>query len=133
VIRIYDGGPVPRFQHDASRRGALAVGGRVSHDDDTTQFRLLDRALEGQTRFGIFYELDIRIPGIDDFNPQPDLLIIPEDAKFHRYADTFFLIAEVISRSNRAEMIERKLELYRSHPENLYSITIDQSSVHVVV
>ena len=28
-------------------------------------------------------------------------------------------------------MIERKLELYQSHPENLYCLTVDQDSVHV--
>ena len=39
----------------------------------------------------------------------------------------------MISPSNTAEMIERKLELYRSHPDNLYCLTIDQDSVHVAL
>jgi hypothetical protein len=30
-------------------------------------------------------------------------------------------------------MIDRKLELYQSHPDNLYCLTIDQDSVHVTV
>jgi hypothetical protein len=30
-------------------------------------------------------------------------------------------------------MIGRKLELYRSHPDNLYCLTIDQHSVHVAL
>ena len=69
---------------------------------------------------------------LDDFNPEPDLLVIRADASFDRYADQFFLVAEVISPSNTAEMIERKLELYRSHPDNLYCLTIDQDAVHVI-
>jgi Uma2 family endonuclease len=53
------------------------------------------------------------------------------DATYTYYDEQFFLVAEVISPSNTAEMIERKLELYRSHPDNLYCLTIDQDSVHV--
>ncbi len=30
-------------------------------------------------------------------------------------------------------MIERKLELYRGHPDNLYCLTVDQDSVHVTL
>ena len=58
-------------------------------------------------------------------------LVCRADAAFDYYADRFFLVAEVISPSNTAEMIERKLELYQSHPDNLYCLTIDQDSVHV--
>jgi Uma2 family endonuclease len=96
--------------------------------------RLLDRALAiHNPDLEVLYEIGIRIPGLDDFNPEPDLLIIRADASFDRYADQFFLVAEVISPSNTAEMIERKLELYRSHPDNLYCLSIDQDAVHVVL
>ena len=80
-----------------------------------------------------FYELGVRVPGIDDFNPEPDLIVIEAQASFERYADRFYLVAEVVSPSNTAEMIGRKLELYQSHPDNLYCLTIDQDSVHVTV
>ena len=80
-----------------------------------------------------FYELGIRVPDIDDSNPTPDLIVVPTDAGFERYAERFFLVAEVISPSNTPEMIERKLELYRSHPDNLYFLTVDQDSVHVAL
>lgn len=30
-------------------------------------------------------------------------------------------------------MIERKLELYQTHPDNLYCLTVDQDSVHVTL
>jgi Uma2 family endonuclease len=93
---------------------------------------LLDRALERhRPELEAFYELGVRIPNVDDFNPQPDLLVIDAAALFDRYIETYYLVAEVISPSNTAEMIDRKLELYRSHPENLYCLTIDQDSVHV--
>jgi Uma2 family endonuclease len=81
----------------------------------------------------VFYETGVRIPGVEDFNPMPDLLVVRAEAQFERYADDFLLIAEIISPSNPAEMIERKLQLYRSHPENLYCLTVDQDAVHVAL
>ena len=96
--------------------------------------RLIDRALEQHSpHLEAFYEMGIRIPGVADFSPQPDLLVVRADAEFHRYAESFLLVVEIISPSNTAEMIERKLELYQSHPDNLYCLTIDQDSVHVTV
>jgi Uma2 family endonuclease len=96
--------------------------------------RLLDRALEDvRPDLAAYYELGLRLPGVDDFNPIPDVLVVEADAGDERYATSFFLVAEVISPSNSSEMIERKLELYRSHPDNLYCLTIDQDSVHVAI
>jgi Uma2 family endonuclease len=95
---------------------------------------LLDRALR-RNRPGLeaFYELGVRLPGVDDFNPQPDLLVMDLAALSERYVSRYYLVGEVISPSNTAEMIGRKLELYRSHPDNLYCLTIDQDSVHVAL
>ena len=95
---------------------------------------LLDAALaRSRPELEVLYEMGVRIPDIADFNPEPDLLVIAADATFERYADKFFLIAEVISPSNTAEMIERKVELYQRHPDNLYCLTVDQDTVNVAM
>ena len=95
---------------------------------------LLDRSLEvHRPELEAYYEVGIRIPGIDDFSPMPDLLIVRRDDDFQRYAERFVLVAEVISPSNTPEMIERKLELYRTHPDNLYCLTVDQDAVGVTL
>jgi Uma2 family endonuclease len=95
---------------------------------------LLESALaRSRPELEAFYEIGVRVPDVDDFNPEPDLLVIAKDASFGRYADRFFLVAETISPSNTAEMIDRKIELYRSHPDNLYCLTVDQDSVHVTL
>jgi Uma2 family endonuclease len=96
--------------------------------------QLLDPVLEEhRPEFEAYYELGVRIPKINNFNPTPDLVVIDRDAPFERYATRFYVVAEVISPSNTAEMIARKLELYRSHPDNLYCLTIDQDSVHIAL
>jgi len=96
--------------------------------------KLLDGALEQhRPDLEAYYELGVRIPGVDDFNPQPDFVVIDARNFFDRYVDTYYLVGEVISPSNTAEMIDRKLALYQSHPDNLYCLTIDQDSVHVTL
>jgi Uma2 family endonuclease len=95
-------------------------------------FRLLDRAIERKRPDLLtVYELGVRIPGVADFNPTPDLLVLPANARYQRYADTFLFTGEVTSPSNTLEMIERKLELYRSHPDNLYCLQVGQDEVHI--
>jgi Uma2 family endonuclease len=73
----------------------------------------------------------LRIPGVSDFHPQPDIVVCAADAEYQYYADRFQLVVEVISPSNSAEMIERKLDLYMRHPDNRYCLVIDQDAVHV--
>lgn len=80
-----------------------------------------------------YENIGLRLPGANDFNPQPDIAVCGAEADYIYYQDRFLLVAEVISPSNTAEMIDRKLELYRSHPDNLYALTIDQDAVHVTL
>lgn len=80
-----------------------------------------------------FGNAGLRIPGISDFNPQPDIIICAAQPDFEYYADQFSLVAEVLSPSNSVEMIDRKLELYCSHPDNIYCLTVDQDTVHVAL
>ena len=63
-----------------------------------------------------YYDLGVRIPGVDDFHPQPDVVVTSSAAEYSRYVSEFYLVAEVSSPSNTAEMIGRKLDLYRAHP-----------------
>jgi Uma2 family endonuclease len=75
----------------------------------------------------------LRIPGQNDFHPQPDVVVCAATAEYVYHEDRFFLVAEVISPSNTGEMIERKLELYRSHPDNRYCLAVDQDSIHIAL
>ena len=94
---------------------------------------LRKRLSESGSEYFAYGNVGLRIPGVKDFHPQPDVVVCAADAEYGYYADRFYLVAEVVSPSNTAEMIGRKLELYQSHPDNLYCLTIDQDSVHVTV
>lgn len=105
------------------------------HQRIASNFQTLLRDALRRTRPDLFpfENVGLRIPNVSDFNPQPDVAVCHADLTHEHYADAFFLVAEVISPSNTAEMIQRKLELYQSHPENLFCLIIDQDSVHIAL
>jgi Uma2 family endonuclease len=96
--------------------------------------RLLDARLqEAHPEMLGYRETGVRIPDVSDFHPEPDVAVLLADATYSYYDDRFFLVAEVVSPSNTAEMIDRKVALYKTHPDNLYCIVVDQDSVHVTL
>ena len=93
---------------------------------------LLDRALEGNPLETI-YRFLVRVPGVRDFCAAPDLIVTESETANEYLAESLCLAVEVSSEFDSHEMIDRKLELYQSHPDNLYRLTIDQDSVHVAL
>jgi Uma2 family endonuclease len=60
--------------------------------------RLLNDALEAHSPDLYAYrKTGVRIPGVIDFNPEPDVVVLPAEADYRYYADAFFLVAEVLS------------------------------------
>jgi Uma2 family endonuclease len=94
---------------------------------------LNDALVKTRPELFAYGNVGIRIPGVQDFHPQPDIVVCTANADWSYYQEQYLLVAEVVSPSNTAEMMERKLDLYRSHPDNLYCLTIDQDSIHVVL
>jgi Uma2 family endonuclease len=70
-------------------------------------------------------EIGVRIPGVANFLPRPDVVIIPEVLVDAVYADRILLVTEVLSPSNTKRLIAQKLRHYKEHPENLYCLMID--------
>ena len=91
---------------------------------------LLNAALSGRPLRAV-QAVGLRIPGLRRFNPEPDVAVLPGPATYSGYADTFLLVAEIVSDSNTREEIGVKVERYKQHPENLYALVIEQRSVSV--
>jgi Uma2 family endonuclease len=92
--------------------------------------RLLDNALE-RAELGLLtlQDIGVRIPGHDAFLPVPDLVVADSLAPTSSYLDRFFLAAEVLSASNSPEYVSLKVSRYAEHPDNLYTMVIEQTSV----
>jgi Uma2 family endonuclease len=70
-------------------------------------------------------ESGLRVPGVANFLPRPDVLVIPGIATYEVYADRFVMVAEVLSPSNTKSLIAQKVRRYKQHPGNLYCLVID--------
>jgi Uma2 family endonuclease len=51
----------------------------------------------------------IRSPGVRNFQPQPDVVVVPGVSGYDLYSERFQLVAEVLSPTNRRQEIDLKL------------------------
>ncbi len=87
---------------------------------------LLNRgfAAQGLDLFA-YHEVAIRLPGVTNFQPEPDVVVGAGTAGYELYAENFRLIAEILSPSNTRTEIDLKLRRYREAPQNLYVVMIE--------
>jgi Uma2 family endonuclease len=72
-------------------------------------------------------------PLVEHYDPEPDVIVIDTAAAEipgERYADRFYLAAEIVSSSERT-YIESKREIYKLHDACKYILTIQQDRVDV--
>jgi Uma2 family endonuclease len=87
---------------------------------------VLNRGFTAQSRdLYAYHEIAIRLPGVVNFQPEPDVVVAPGTAGYELYAEDFRLVAEILSPSNTRKQIELKLHRYREAPNNLYAVVIE--------
>jgi len=87
---------------------------------------VLNRAFMAKGRdLYAYHEIAIRLPGVINFQPQPDVVVASGTAGYESYADDFRLIAEILSPSNSRAEIDSKLRRYREAASNLYAVVIE--------
>jgi Uma2 family endonuclease len=75
----------------------------------------------------------IRNPGLRNFHPEPDVVVVGGVAGYELYAESFQLAAEVLSPTNTRQEIDLKLRRYREAPDNLYVVVIEPREVRVEI
>jgi Uma2 family endonuclease len=103
----------------------MAPAGYV-HQRVASNFRdLLNEAFRAKAlRWYAYGEVAVRIPGVVDFQPEPDVAVVPGTPDVY-YFEHFRLVAEVLSPSNTRKQIDLKLRRHCEGPDNLYSVVID--------
>ena len=87
---------------------------------------LLNRAFEAKMRELFAYiGTAARLPHLRNFQPEPDIVVVPGVAGYENYSDKFQLAGEVTSPSNSRDWIDMKLRRYREAPHNLYAVVIE--------
>jgi Uma2 family endonuclease len=87
---------------------------------------LLNSAFEAR-RLDLFayFNAGVRNPGIRNFQPEPDVVVVPGVAGYDLYSERFQLVGEVLSPTNTRTEVELKLRRYCEAPENLYAVVIE--------
>ena len=95
--------------------------------------RLLNDALERHDAARAAYQrVGLNLAAIvENYDPEPDVVVIDVEAgPDQRYADRFYLAAEIVSDSDLA-LVEGKVEIYRRHPNCTCTLVIRQDRCDV--
>jgi Uma2 family endonuclease len=95
---------------------------------------LLNTALRRHGPALIAYrDIGVNIVSTVPYDSEPDVTVIKEEENPDpRYADRFYLAAEILSESDRG-IIEGKRDIYRAHPTCLCILLVRQDCIEIVV
>jgi Uma2 family endonuclease len=95
---------------------------------------LLNAALKRHNpAFVAYHDIGVNIVSTVPYDPEPDVAVIREDENPDpRYAERFYLVAEVLSESDKA-IIESKRDIYRAHPACTSILLVRQDRMEIIV
>ena len=96
--------------------------------------RLLNDALEHHDpAFAAYQNIGVNVVSTVPYDPQPDVAVIREDENPDpRYAQRFYLAAEILSDSDR-EIIGGKRDIYRAQPWCTGVLLVAQDRMEIIV
>jgi Uma2 family endonuclease len=118
-------GGVPMMMTPPNRRHQRIVSNLES---------LLNAALKRRDLKLVAYQaIGLNVVSTVPYDPEPDVAVIREDENPDpRYADRFYLVAEVLSDSDKA-VIESKRDIYRAHPSCICILLVRQDELEIIV
>jgi Uma2 family endonuclease len=98
------------------------------------QFLLLQGLKQHAPMLAAFQRLGVNLgPSVEDYDPEPDVAVIDAGAvrdPERRYADRFYLAAEIVSESDRI-WVEKKREIYKLHEACTCILTVQQDRLEI--
>jgi Uma2 family endonuclease len=80
-----------------------------------------------------YHDIGVNIVSTVPYDPEPDVAVIREDENPDpRYAERFYLVAEVLSESDKV-IIESKRDIYRAHPSCTCILLVRQDRTEIIV
>ena len=95
---------------------------------------LLNAALKRHNpALAAYHDIGVNIVSTVPYDPEPDVAVIREEENPDpRYANRFYLVAEVLSESDKA-IIESKRDIYRAHPSCSCILLVRQDRAEIIV
>jgi len=95
---------------------------------------LLNAALKRHdSTLAAYHDIGVNIVSTVPYDPEPDVAVIREDENPDpRYAERFYLVAEVLSESDKG-IIESKRDIYRAHPSCMCILLVRQDRLEIIV
>jgi Uma2 family endonuclease len=95
---------------------------------------LLNAALKRDSSgLAAYQAIGVNIVSTVPYDPEPDVAVIREDENPDpRYADRFYLVAEVLSDSDKS-VIEGKRDIYRAHPSCTCILLVRQDDLEIAM
>jgi len=95
---------------------------------------LLNAALKRHNpAFAAYHDIGVNVVSTVPYDPEPDVAVIREDENPDpRYADRFYLVAEVLSESDKG-VIDGKREIYRAHASCTCILLVQQDRQEIAV
>jgi Uma2 family endonuclease len=95
---------------------------------------LLNTALKRHNpMLAAYHDIGVNVVSTVPYDPEPDVAVIREDENPDpRYAERFYLVAEVLSESDKA-IVESKRDIYRAHPSCTCILLIRQDRLEITV
>jgi Uma2 family endonuclease len=80
-----------------------------------------------------YHDIGVNIVSTVPYDPEPDVAVIREDENPDpRYAERFYLVAEVLSESDKG-IIESKRDIYRSHGSCICILLVRQDQPEIIL
>ena len=80
------------------------------------------------------HEIGLLVPGDEKYNPEPDVTVIDAEIRAGQiFAERFYLVAEVLSESDKPEVIAAKLAYYKSHASNRAVLLVRQDRLGITL
>jgi Uma2 family endonuclease len=95
---------------------------------------LLNNALKRHNpALAAYHDIGVNIVSTVPYDPEPDVAVIREEENSDpRYADRFYLVAEVLSDSDK-DVIEGKRDIYRAHPSCTCILLVRQDRAEITM
>lgn len=95
---------------------------------------LLNAALKGKDpSLAAYQNIGLNIVSTVPYDSEPDVAVIREDENADpRYVDRFYLVAEVLSESDK-DVIDSKRDIYRAHPSCTCILLVRQDRAELIV